>query len=70
MIPQGGAVEEPKYHVVITVVPRVLDGDILEQTMACTEDVFYPGLHLQPLMEYVPHPAILHRWDMAKKELA
>ena len=68
--PQGGTTEALLDHVVIRVVPVVLGGDILKNTMVCPEYVVCPVLHLPPLREHAPHAAIPIPWDVAWEEVA
>ena len=58
MLPQGGVVEAPRDHLVVSILHGVPGGDVLEQTTFCTEDLFCPGLHLMPLTEHAPRPAV------------
>ena len=51
MLPQGFTTEAPQDQVIILVVPGVPDGNILEQTTVCTNDVLHLGLNFPPVKE-------------------
>ena len=55
MFPQSGAVEAPKYQVMIQVVPGVLDVHVPEETTFHTQDVVHPGPHLSQNIDHDLH---------------
>ena len=60
MIPQGCAMEAPQNQVLVHAVTTVPDGDILDHTEVCPQDVFCPGPHLLVVAEHNPRPDIPH----------
>ena len=52
MLLQGCAEKAPQYQEMILVFSGVLDGNILEQTKVCPNNVFHLGLQLLPVAEY------------------
>ena len=43
---KGGATEVPQYHLMIKVVPVVMDRNVPEEMVVRPQDVFHPGLYL------------------------
>ena len=55
---QGCTRQTPKDHVVVRVVPGILDRNILEQTSVRTQDVISPGPRHLSLSLHVPRPSV------------
>ena len=70
MLPQGGAVEAPKYQVMIRVVNGLPDKHVYKEMVVCPRDLFHPGTHLPHQLEYSPHsPAAVTGVSVQKKAL-
>ena len=59
MLPQGGAVEEPKDQLMIQFMIVVPGGHIPEETVVRPQDVVHPGPHLPPQPDHTPHTNLL-----------
>ena len=69
MLLQCHSKEATQDHVVVSDVPGVLDGYILEQTTVCPKDVVHPGLHLLAATENAPYPSILRTRELAREKV-
>ena len=54
MIPLGYTDEALQDQVVVCIVPKILDGDVLYQTEVCPKDVVCMGPQLLPKMDHCP----------------
>ena len=58
VVPPGGDTETTQNHVMVCAFYGVPEGDILEQTAVCPDNLVHPGPHHPPQLEHAPHPAV------------
>ena len=77
MLPQGRSAEASYDHVMVQVMPQVLEGYFPEETTICTQDVVRTGLHLPPNLIMIQVLPYRHqgrhcgrKWDDMSSNLA
>ena len=62
MLPPGGGVGTPHNHVMVYVLSRVPEQEVLEQIVVYPKNVVHPGPHHPPLSDHSLCPAVLIPW--------
>ena len=70
ILPHGHTTESTQDQVVVSVVPGVMDGHILEHIVFCPKYVVCPGPHLLNMEEHAPCMDVPSPWYLTRDEVS